>query len=126
MSPPIIKSRWGHSNGEFLGLSGHYKKGKSQQQARFHEIKSDASEGILMHTSAPLTLIENRHGHFCCNLQRFQKHICAEGAKLYYANRTIWVIEAYEIFIGTNITKRPHLFMIGIQTSSRCFRRCHE
>lgn len=39
MSPPIIRSRWGHSNGEFLDLSDHYKKGKSRQQVRFNEIK---------------------------------------------------------------------------------------
>lgn len=37
----------------------------SMQASMRLKFKADASEGILMHTSAPLTLIENRHGHFC-------------------------------------------------------------
>lgn len=37
----------------------------SKQDSMRLKFKADASEGILMHTSVPLTLIENRHGHFC-------------------------------------------------------------
>jgi len=58
----------------------------SKQDSMRSKYKTDLPEGILLHTYALLTPIENRQGQFCWNLQRFQKHKHAEGAEFYYLN----------------------------------------
>lgn len=65
------------------------------------KFKADASEGILMHTSAPLTLLKTDMVTSAENFKGFRSIYVLKGLSFTVQTLTVRVIEAYEIFIGT-------------------------
>lgn len=85
----------------------------SKQDSMRLKCKTDSLESILLHTHALLNPIENRHGHFCRNPQRLQKHKYAEGAEFYYVNTNLFRSSKHMKYSEEQIHDQTSPFVYG-------------